>query len=135
MGGFKDDLDDLDEEVELGSDSGDDSSDDDYSFDDDDEEGGSGKKEKGEGSSFNRDAYYLYKDKLVQLTGTVRPKERSKEGKVLSVDFKTHDKVYTVVMDNMGQKLLTQCFQELLVTGQINKITDKEFTLTVKTFI
>lgn len=134
MGGFKDDLDDLDEEMDVETDSGDDSLDEDYSFDDD-EEGGSGKKQKGEGSGFNRDAYYLYKDKLVQLTGTVRPKERSKEGKVLSVDFKTQDKVYTVVMDVMGQKLLSQCFQELLITGQINKITDKEFTLTVKTFI
>lgn len=134
MGGFKDDIDDLDEDMDQDTDAGDDSSDDDYSFDDD-EEGGGGKKKKSENSSFNRDAYYLYKDKLVQLTGTVRPKERSKEGKVLSVDFKTQDKVYTVVMDNMGQKLLTQCFQELLVTGQINKVTEKEFTLTVKTFI
>lgn len=134
MGGFKDDLDDLDEEMDVDTDGGDDSLDEDYSFDDD-EEGGSGKKQRSEGSGFNRDAYYLYKDKLVQLTGTVRPKERSKEGKVLTVDFKTQDKVYTIVMDTMGQKLLTQCFQELLVTGQINKVTDKEFTLTVKTFI
>lgn len=134
MGGFKDDLDDLDEEMDVDTDGGDDSLDEDYSFDDD-EEGGGGKKQKSDGSGFNRDAYYLYKDKLVQLTGIVRPKERSKEGKVLSVDFKTQDKVYTVVMDTMGQKLLTQCFQELLVTGQINKVTDKEFTLTVKTFI
>lgn len=130
MGGFKDDIDDLDDDLDLDTDGADD---DDYGFDD--EEGGSSKKSKGEGSGFNRDAYYLYKDKLVQLTGTVRPKERTKEGKVVSLDFKTQDKIYTVVMDVMGQKLLSQCFQELLVTGQINKVTDKEFTLTVKTFI
>ncbi len=133
MGGFKDDLDDLDDDLDLESD-GADGADDDYGFDDD-EGGGSSKKSKGEGSGFNRDAYYMYKDKLVQLTGTVRPKERTKEGKVVSVDFKTEDKIYTVVMDTMGQKLLTQCFQELLITGQINKVSEKEFTLTVKTFI
>ncbi len=135
MGGFKDEFDDLDDEMELDTE-GADGGDDDFGLDEDGEEvSGGSKKSKGDGSGFNRDAYYMYKDKLVQLTGTVRPKERTKEGKVVSVDFKTQDKVYTIVMDVMGQKLLTQCFQELLVTGNINKVTDKEYTLTVKTFI
>ena len=133
MGGFKDDIDDLEEELELGggSDDGDD-----FSYDDEDEDGKpSGKKSKSEGSSFNRDSYYFYKDKLVQLSGTIRPKERSKEGTVISLDFKTDDLIYSVVMDDMGKKLTKSCFQELLVTGLVSKITEKEYTIAIKTYI
>lgn len=130
MGGFNDDLDDLDEDFDLDKDDGDD-----YSFDDEDEEGGSKKKGKSESGGFNRDNYYVYKDKLVQLSGTIRPKERSSEGKVLSLDFKTDDKVYTVVMDDMGKKLTMSCFQELLVTGLVSKISEKEYTISIKTYI
>ena len=132
MSGFKEDLDELDEE--LGAD-------DDYLYDDegDDEEGGgkskSGKKSKSEGSSFDRDSYYFYKDKLVQLSGTIKPKERTKEGKVVSLEFKTDDKNYVVIMDEMGKKLLSACFQEFLVTGLVSKITEKEYTLAIKTYI
>jgi hypothetical protein len=134
MGGFKDDLDDLDDNfVDESSDS-----DDEFAFDDDEdgEEGGkSSKKGKSDSSSFNRDSYYFYKDKLVQLSGTIRPKERNPEGKVVSVDFKTDDKVYSVVMDDMGQKLLKSCFQELLVTGLVSKISEKEYTISIKTYL
>lgn len=135
MGGFKDEFDDLDEDLET--DNIDDEKDDDYSFDDDedDEKGSSGKKNKSDSSGFNRDSYYFYKDKLVQLSGTIRPKERSKEGKVLSLDFKTDDKIYTVVMDDMGKKLTSSCFQELLVTGLVSKISEKEYTISIKTYI
>jgi hypothetical protein len=136
MGGIKDDLDDLDEELGLGDDSGDDESFDDEG--DDDEEGGkskSNKKNKSDSPGFDRDSYYFYKDKLVQLSGTVRPKERSKEGKVLSLEFKTDDKAYAIVMDAMGTKLLSSCFQEFLVTGLVSKISEKEYTLAIKTYI
>lgn len=135
MGGFKDDLDDLDENFLEESDN--DSEDEDYAFDDDeDEEGGkSSKKNKSESSGFDRDSYYFYKDKLVQLSGTIRPKERSKEGKVISLEFKTDDKVYTVLMDGMGQKLVTACFQELLVTGLVSKVSEKEYTISIKTYL
>lgn len=134
MGGFKDEFDDLEEDLETSAD-GDDG--DDFSFDDDDEEGGgkSGKKNKSEGGGFNRDSYYFYKDKLVQLSGTIRPKERSKEGKVISLDFKTEDKVYTVVLDDMGKKLMNSCYQELLVTGLVSKVSEKEYTIAIKTYI
>ena len=141
MGGIKDDLDELDEELEVDSDSGDDESFDDELDDSDEEEGDdegkskSGKKNKSDSPGFDRDSYYFYKDKLTQLSGTVRPKERSKDGKPISLEFKTDDKVYTVIMDDMGKKLLTACFQELLVTGLVSKVTDKEFTLAVKTYI
>jgi hypothetical protein len=130
MGGFKDDLEDLDDELEG------EGGDDEFAFDDD-EEGGksSGKKSKSEGSGFNRDSYYFYKDKLVQLSGTIRPKERSSEGRVISLDFKTDDKVYSVVMDDMGKKLTNSCFQELLVTGLVSKVTEKEYTISIKTYI
>jgi hypothetical protein len=134
MGGFKDDLDDLDDN--FVDESGD--NDDEFAFDDDEdgEEGGkSSKKGKADSSSFNRDSYYFYKDKLVQLSGTIRPKERNPEGKVVSVDFKTDDKVYSVVMDDMGQKLLKSCFQELLVTGLVSKISEKEYTISIKTYL
>lgn len=136
MGGIKDDLEDLDDELGLSDDSGDDDS-----FDDDgdeDEEGGkskSGKKNKSDSPGFDRDSYYFYKDKLVQLSGTIKPKERSPEGKVTSIEFKTDDKSYTIIMDDMGKKLLSSCFQEFLVTGLISKISEKEFTLAVKTYI
>ncbi len=132
MGGFKDDFDDIEEEVEVddGGDEGDE-----FAFDDEDGEGKPGKKGKTEGSGFNRDSYYFYKDKLVQLSGTIRPKERSKEGKVISLDFKTDEKIYSVVMDDMGKKLTTSCFQELLVTGLVSKITEKEYTIAIKTYI
>ena len=137
MGGFKDDLDDLDDDVEI--EESEDGDDEDYSFDDEDgDEDGekSSKKNKSQSAGFDRESYYLYnKDKLVQLTGTIRPKERSKEGKVISLDFKTADRVYTVIMDTMGNKLLSSCFQELLVTGLVNKITDKEYTIAIKTYI
>lgn len=131
MGGFKDDLDEMDEELDLDGDEG---GDDDFSFDDD-EEGKGGKKGKSESGGFNRENYYVYKDKLVQLSGTIRPKERSKEGKVVSLDFKTDDKVYSVVMDDMGKKLTASCFQELLVTGLVSKISEKEYTISIKTYI
>lgn len=137
MGGIKDDLDDLDEELGPDEDSGDDSFDDDLG-DEDDESGGkskSGKKNKADGPGFDRDSYYFYKDKLVQLSGTIKPKERSKENKVLSLEFKTDDKVYVVVMDEMGKKLLSHCFQEFLVTGLVSKISEKEYTLAIKTYI
>ncbi len=134
MGGFKDDLDDLDENFLEESDS--DGEDEDYAFDDDDEEGGkSSKKNKSESSGFDRDSYYFYKDKLVQLSGTIRPKERSKEGKVISLEFKTDDKIYTVLMDGMGQKLVSSCFQELLVTGLVSKVSEKEYTISIKTYL
>ena len=133
MGGFKDDFDDIEEELDLDGDS---DEGEDFSFDEDGTEGkSSGKKSKSEGTGFNRDNYYFYKDKLVQLSGTVRPKERSKEGKVLSLDFKTEEKIYTVVMDDMGKKLTTSCFQEMLVTGLVSKITEKEYTIAIKTYI
>ena len=131
MGGFKDEFDDLEEELDLDGDS---DEGDDFAFDDDEEGKSSGKKNKSEGS-FNRDNYYIYKDKLVQLSGTIRPKERSKEGKVVSLDFKTDDKIYSVVMDDMGKKLTSSCFQELLVTGLVSRITEKEYTIAIKTFI
>ena len=133
MGGFKDDdFDDLEEGLtDDNSDEGDD-----YAFDEDDEEGGkSSKKGKADSSGFDRDSYYFYKDKLVQLAGTIRPKERSADGKVISLDFKTDDKVYSVVMDAMGEKLLKSCFQEILVTGLISKITEKEYTIAIKTYL
>lgn len=133
MAGFKDELDDLDEELDTDTDDGEG---DDFSFDDDEEGGGKGsKKGKSESSGFNRDSYYFYKDKLVQLSGTIKPKERSKEGKVMTLDFKTDDKTYTVVMDDMGKKLTTSCFQELLVTGLVSKISEKEYTISIKTYI
>lgn len=132
MGGFKDEFEDGDEEVDLDTEGGDDE----FAFDDEDGEGkSSGKKGKAEGSGFNRDNYYFYKDKLVQLSGTIKPRERSKEGKVLSLDFKTEEKVYSVVMDDMGKKLTNSCFQELLVTGLVSKITEKEYTIAIKTYI
>lgn len=133
MGGFKDDLDELDEELDLDGDDGGD----DYSFDEDGEEGGksSGKKNKSESGGFNRENYYVYKDKLVQLSGTIRPKERSKEGKVVSLDFKTDDKIYSVIMDDMGNKLTMSCFQEMLVTGLVSKVSEKEYTIAIKTYI
>ena len=131
MGGFKDEFEDGDEEIDVDSDAGGD----DYSYDDVDEDGKPSKKNKAEGSGFNRDSYYFYKDKLVQLSGTIRPKERSNEGKVVSLDFKTEERIYTVVMDDMGKKLTTSCFQELLVTGLVSKITEKEYTIAIKTYI
>lgn len=134
MGGFKDEFDDLEDELDVDSDSSDG---DEFAFDEDDEEGGgkSGKKNKSESSGFNRDTYYFYKDKLVQLSGTIRPKERSKEGKVLALDFKTEDKIYTVVLDDMGKKLMNACYQELLVTGLVSKVSEKEYTIAIKTYI
>lgn len=132
MGGFKDDIDDLEEELELGGDS---DEGDDFSYEEDEEGKPSGKKTKSEGSNFNRDSYYFYKDKLVQLSGTIRPKERSKEGAVISLDFKTDDKIYSIVMDDMGKKLMKSCFQEFLVTGLVSKITEKEYTISIKTYI
>lgn len=132
MGGFKDDFDDVEEEIDLDSEG----ADDEFGFDDEDGDGkSSGKKGKSESAGFNRDNYYFYKDKLVQLSGTIRPKERSKEGKVVSLDFKTEDKIYSVVMDDMGKKLTSSCFQELLVTGLVSKITEKEYTIAIKTYI
>jgi hypothetical protein len=138
MGGIKDDLDDLDEELGLGDDSADDADSFDDEDGDDDEAGGkskSGKKNKSDSPGFDRDSYYFYKDKLVQLSGTIRPKERSKEGKVLSLEFKTDDKVYAIIMDDMSKKLLTCCFQEFLVTGLVSKISEKEYSLAIKTYI
>ena len=133
MGGFKDDFDDIDEELDLDEAEG---GDEDYSYDEEGEDNkSSGKKNKSESGGFNRDSYYFYKDKLVQLSGTIKPKERSKEGKVISLDFKTNDKIYSVVMDDMGKKLLGSCFQELLVTGLVSKITEKEYTIAIKTYI
>lgn len=132
MGGFKDEFEDGDEDIDLDTDGGDD----DFSFDDEGEDGKpSGKKGKSEGSGFNRDNYYFYKDKLVQLSGTIKPRERSKEGKVISLEFKTEEKIYSVVMDDMGKKLTSSCFQELLVTGLVSKITEKEYTIAIKTYI
>ena len=131
MAGFKDDLDDMDEEIDLDSDGGDDE----FDLDDDEEGGGKGKKGKSEGGGFNRDSYYVYKDKLVQLSGTIRPKERSKEGKVMTLDFKTDEKIYSVVMDEMGKKLTASCFQEFLVTGLVSKVSEKEYTISIKTYI
>jgi hypothetical protein len=130
MGGFKDEMDEMDEELDLDTDEGGD----DFAFDDEDGTG-SGKKKKSEGGGFNRDSYYVYKDKLVQLSGTIRPKERSKEGKVISLDFKTDEKIYSVVMDDMGKKLTSSCFQELLVTGLVSKVSEKEYTISIKTYI
>ncbi|MDD4973534.1 MAG: hypothetical protein PHY93_04245 [Bacteriovorax sp.] len=129
MGGFKDEFEDGDEEIDTDTEGGDEE------FDEDGEGKPSGKKDKAEGSGFNRDNYYFYKDKLVQLSGTIRPRERSKEGKVVSLDFKTEDKIYSVVMDDMGKKLTSSCFQELLVTGLVSKITEKEYTIAIKTYI
>lgn len=132
MAGFKDDIDEMDDELDLDGDEGGD----DFSFDDDEEGGGKGsKKGKSESGGFNRENYYVYKDKLVQLSGTIRPKERSKEGKVMTLDFKTDDKIYSVVMDDMGKKLTTSCFQELLVTGLVSKVSEKEYTISIKTYI
>jgi hypothetical protein len=136
MAGTKDDLDELDEDLDLSDDLGEDE--DSFGDEDEDEEGGkskSGKKNKSDSPGFDRDSYYLYKDKLVQLSGTVKPKERSKEGKVLSLEFKTDDKTYMIIMDAMGTKLLSFCFQEFLVTGLVSKVTEKEYTLAVKTYI
>ena len=121
MAGFKDEMDEMDEELDVDSDEGGDE----FSDDEDEDGKGSGKKKKSEGGGFNRDSYYVYKDKLVQLSGTIRPKERSKEGKVMSLDFKTDEKIYAVVMDDMGKKLTNSCFQELLVTGLVSKVSDK----------
>jgi hypothetical protein len=138
MGGTKDDLDDLDEELALDEDSGDEDSFDDVDDGDDDEAGGkskSSKRNKSDSPGFDRDSYYFYKDKLVQLSGTIRPKERSKEGKVLSIEFKTDDKTYLIIMDEMGKKLLSSCFQEFLVTGLVSKVSEKEYTLAIKTYI
>lgn len=136
MGGFKDELDDLDDDLDINE--GDDEGED-FSFDEDGGESGenknSQKKGKNENSGFNRENYYIYKDKLVQLAGTIRPKEKTKEGKILSLDFKTEEKVYSVVMDDMGKKLAGACYQELLVTGLVSKISEKEFTLSIKTYI
>ncbi|MFA6238696.1 MAG: hypothetical protein WC635_15280 [Bacteriovorax sp.] len=130
MGGFKDEFD--EDEVDLDTDGGDEE----FEFDDEDGEGkSSGKKSKSESSGFNRDNYYFYKDKLVQLSGTIKPRERTKEGKVISLDFKTEDKVYSVVMDDMGKKLTGSCFQEFLVTGLVSKVTEKEYTIAIKTYI
>lgn len=137
MGGIKDDLDDLEEELDLNDDSGDEDSFDDEG-DGDEESGGkskSNKKNKSDSPGFDRDSYYFYKDKLVQLSGTVKPKERSKEGKVLSIEFKTDDKTYAIIMDAMGTKLLSCCFQEFLVTGLVSKLSEKEYTLAIKTYI
>ena len=131
MAGFKDDIDEMDEELDRDGDEGGD----DFSFDDDEEGGGKSKKGKSEGGGFNRESYYVYKDKLVQLSGTIRPKERSKEGKVMTLDFKTDEKIYSVVMDDMGKKLTTSCFQELLVTGLVSKVSEKEYTISIKTYI
>jgi hypothetical protein len=131
MGGFKDELDEMDEETDLDTDEGGDE----FSFEDDEDGKGSGKKKKSEGGGFNRENYYVYKDKLVQLSGTIRPKERSKEGKVVSLDFKTDEKIYSVVMDDMGKKLTASCFQELLVTGLVSKVSEKEYTISIKTYI
>ena len=132
MAGFKDDIDEMDEELDLDGDEGGD----DFSFDDDEEGGAKGsKKGKSESGGFNRENYYVYKDKLVQLSGTIRPKERSKEGKVMTLDFKTDDKIYSVVMDDMGKKLTASCFQELLVTGLVSKVSEKEYTISIKTYI
>lgn len=133
MGGFKDEFDEMEDEIDLDAEGGDG---DDFSFEDDEEGGGkSGKKGKSEGGGFNRESYYFYKDKLVQLSGTIRPKERSKEGKVISLDFKTEDKIYTVVLDDMGKKLMNSCYQELLVTGLVSKVSEKEYTIAIKTYI
>ena len=133
MGGFKDEFDDLEEETDIDDAEG---GDDEFAFDEEDADGKpTGKKGKSESSGFNRDSYYFYKDKLVQLSGTIRPKERSKEGKVLSLDFKTEEKIYSVVMDDMGKKLTSSCFQELLVTGLVSTVTEKEYTIAIKTFI
>lgn len=135
MGGFKDEFEDIDDELDLDAEGGD-ADGDDFAFDDDEEGGGkSGKKKNSESGGFNRDSYYFYKDKLVQLSGTIRPKERSKEGKVLSLDFKTEEKIYTVVMDDMGKKLMNACYQELLVTGLVSKVSEKEYTIAIKTYI
>lgn len=129
MGGYNDDIDDLDEEFDLDGD-------DEGSFDDEDfEEGGSGKKKSKSESGFDRNNYYVYKDKLVQLSGTIRPKERNPEGQVVALDFKTDDKIYSVVMDDMGKKLVKFCYQEYLVTGLVSKISEKEYTLAIKTYI
>ena len=138
MGGMKDDLDELDDELATDEDLGDDSFDDELGDDEDDGSGGkskSGKKNKSDGPGFDRESYYFYKDKLVQLSGTIKPKERSKEGKVLSLEFKTDDKVYLINMDEMGKKLLGHCFQEFLVTGLVSKLSEKEYTLAIKTYI
>lgn len=131
MGGFKDELDEMDEELDVDTDDGGDE----FAFDDDEDGKGSGKKSKSEAGGFNRENYYVYKDKLVQLSGTIRPKERSKEGKVVTLDFKTDEKIYSVVMDDMGKKLTTSCFQELLVTGLVSKVSEKEYTISIKTYI
>jgi hypothetical protein len=134
MAGHKDDLDD-----DLIIDDSGDSSDDDFGIEEDevDEDGvKTGKKSKSEGSNFDRDSYYLYKDKLVQLTGTVRPKDKGSDGKVISLVFKSlDDKNYTVVMDGMGTKLLGMCFQEILVTGHVSKVSEKEMTLAIKSYL
>ena len=124
MGGFKDDFDDLEEELELDDADG---ADDDFAFDDEDSDGKtSGKKGKSESGGFNRDSYYFYKDKLVQLSGTIRPKERSKDGKVISLEFKTDDKIYSVIMDDMGKKLVNSCLTGLL----LRKFTSVQFNNT-----
>lgn len=129
MGGFNDDIDDLDEEFDI------DDGGDDFSFDDEDGSETTKKKGKSESGGFDRNNYYVYKDKLVQLSGTIRPKERSSEGLVVSLDFKTDEKIYSVVMDDMGKKLTKSCYQELLVTGLVSKISEKEYTLAIKTYI
>jgi len=135
----RDDLEDFDDEILADDEKSEDSSDD-YSFDDedgDDEERGSkSAKDKSE-SSFDRDSYYLYKDKLIQLSGTISPKARSAAGVVTELQFKSANdqKVYTVVMDAMGEKLKSFLYQELLVTGVIAKVSEKESTITIKTYL
>lgn len=132
MGGYNDDIDDLDEEFDLDGEDGDEGSFDDEDFDG---EGNSGKKKSKSESGFDRNSYYVYKDKLVQLSGTIRPKERNAEGQVVALDFKTDDKIYSIVMDDMGKKLVKSCYQEYLVTGLVSKISEKEYTLAIKTYI
>ena len=134
MSGIKNEFDDLEDDIES---EGDSEGGDEFAFDEDEDEDGkpSDKKNKPDPSGFNRDSYYVYKDKLVQLSGTIKPKDRSKEGKVISLDFKTDEKIYCIVMDDMGKKLLTSCFQEFLVTGLVSKINEKEYTISIKTYI
>lgn len=128
-GGFNDDFDDLDEEMDQELDDSADA-DDEFAFDDEDAEEKAKKKQ-------NAERQVLFnKEKLITLTGTVRPKERSKEGKVVSLDFKVDgDKVYVINMDTMGTKLLTMCFQELQVRGHVTKVSEKEYSLTVRSYL
>lgn len=150
MGGMKGDLDDLDFDDELESKSKQEDDDspemdlDDDVFEDGEEEDDGEKSHKSKNGKrgddddspqFDREKYYASKEKLVQLSGMIRPKERSKEGKVTSLEFKTADKIYLVVMDEMGKKLLASCFQELLITGVVSRLSEKEFSLAIKTYI